>query len=914
MVDRSHHRNTAAVHIDGGGSTQLQKYAMMNLPEYGCPDHCSIQDSTDKDGYDHCSLRGNQDEMTAYGGTQTDAYEAVHMSNEEAMQWVDMNAPDKPLEERRAVAALFTRAALTRRAANLVDIEPTSVTPTYGPPEVEDDGSHTYGPPDVEDDVSFAYDPPNVEDDVFDPPPRDYDIEESEGVGNASTQRDNDTLFNLGAHTSSKQAGRRRRRAAKKKRQRELENAWPPLAPFVAPHGAAPKDSFEWTEEYTDQDLNTVRLRVEASVTQGELYDGPQDIATGHSCDDEDQEECPQTQRKEQFPARYEVLDRETGTTDGRGDHSRRKRELDRARVCSSLRNFAGRMLRMQSIVNTSLQIAGELQNELGGLEMSRKEGRSQEDRRRRCTALVQVLKSLGALIPGGTMDVHPVAEVDEGHILPDDTTVAPPSVVETRESEVADAEVAEIMAQESEGSDDGSMADMVESGVEDDMPSSETFDEEENTMLVKLAELSDIEALVVKMKQKVDESDIQVVDEDAEMENEHDVRNRHEGRGDATRGWDRYVKIDDEFFFKTNGTIDDDIRRGNLPNIKVTLGEVESYQAPDGNAQASRIVRVDGAANTVAQPDTSTDGWRMVKNTPDQGRPVLGRHNVLLSSGMPTKPGLEQCTLASQRDGECAYHAETGMLARNMQNQDCDSQADTGMLAQNARSQESPTKEILNNNMQTKEFLGEECLGNLQGKQKLTGDIEHAMTGVAKQAVRLTTGHLMEHNMLSQEDQDQQSDPMTMEDVDARIRAGMFEITRYCQILESQYHGPVDDDDGPSGDAPDRVTRVTVMTKGDSTTPPHSTGGDDTITPPTTPPPTTPPPTMEEQSELPYETEAAMAAEQLWDMTTLFIKCQVLAFFVAILVFSLYILYCETIGDETGAGPTMHYGPWRRP
>ena len=131
--------------------------------------------------------------MTVYGGTHTDAYEAVHMSNEEAMQWVDMNAPDKPLEERRAVAALFTRAALTRRAANLVDIEPTTVTPTYGPPDVEDD--------------------------VFDPPPRDDALDGSEGVramghtrdvgrGNASTQRSNDTVFNPGAYTSSKQAGR----------------------------------------------------------------------------------------------------------------------------------------------------------------------------------------------------------------------------------------------------------------------------------------------------------------------------------------------------------------------------------------------------------------------------------------------------------------------------------------------------------------------------------------------------------------------------------------------------------------------------------------------------------------------------------------------------------------------------------
>ena len=74
-----------------------------------------------------------------------------------------------------------------------------------------------------------------------------------------------------------------------------MENAWPPLAPVAAPHGGVPHDSFEWTEEYTDQDLNTVRLRVEASVTQGELHGGPQDdgatirahdiITTGHASD-----------------------------------------------------------------------------------------------------------------------------------------------------------------------------------------------------------------------------------------------------------------------------------------------------------------------------------------------------------------------------------------------------------------------------------------------------------------------------------------------------------------------------------------------------------------------------------------------------------------------------------------------------
>ena len=66
------------------------------------------------EGYDRCSIQGDQSEMTAYGGTQRDAYEAVHMTAEEAMEWVNMNTPDKPLEERRAVAALFTRSALSR--------------------------------------------------------------------------------------------------------------------------------------------------------------------------------------------------------------------------------------------------------------------------------------------------------------------------------------------------------------------------------------------------------------------------------------------------------------------------------------------------------------------------------------------------------------------------------------------------------------------------------------------------------------------------------------------------------------------------------------------------------------------------------------------------------------------------------
>ena len=112
-------------------------------------------------------------------------------------------------------------------------------------------------------------------------------------------------------------------------------------------------------------------------------------------------------------------------------------------------------------------------------------------------------------------------------------------------------------------------------------------------------------------------------------------------------------------------------------------------------------------------------------------------------------------------------------------------------------------------------------------------------------------------------------------------------------------------------------VTRVNVVTKGGSTTPPHSTVGTEggrTTTPHTTPPPTTPPPTMERQSEPPPATEATVAVGQLCDMATLFMKCQVLAFFEAIWTFSLYILYCEPLGDKKGVGHTMHYGPWRWP
>ena len=235
-----------------------------------------------------------------------------------------------------------------------------------------------------------------------------------------------------------------------------------------------------------------------------------------------------------------------------------------------------------------------------------------------------------------------------------------------------------------------------------------------------------------------------------------------------------------------------------------------------------------------------------------------------------------------------------------------------------NAWTRRNSTDQRLRNNVQTTDRPDDECLGNSHEKQLLSGDVKHATTPlagmqrIARQAVRTATGHLLEHNMLTQEDPNLHSGPMTMEDVDARIRAGMFEITRYCQRLESQYHGPLDDEDASGGGTPDRVTRVNVVTKGGSTTPPHTTVGTEGGS--TTPPPTTPPPAMERQSEPPPTTEATTAAEQLWDMTTLFIKCQVLAFFVAIGAFSLYILYCETLGDKTGVVYTMRYGPWRWP
>ena len=208
------------------------------------------------------------------------------------------------------------------------------------------------------------------------------------------------------------------------------------------------------------------------------------------------------------------------------------------------------------------------------------------------------------------------------------------------------------------------------------------------------------------------------------------------------------------------------------------------------------------------------------------------------------------------------------------------------------------------------------------------TRDITHAMTPVAgiqkitKQVVGTTTGHLLEHNMLTKVDPNGRSGPMTMGDVDARIQAGMYEITRYCQMLESQYQGPLYEDDASSDDTLDRVTRVTVVNTGGQTTPPHPTvrpGWGSTTPPRTTPssttPPTcrsTPPPTVDSRSEPPPASESAVEEEQLWVITTLFLKCQVLAFFVMIWAFSLYVLYCEMLEDKRGVGHNVHNGPWR--
>ena len=83
MVNRSHNRDPAAVHIDGGSGTQLQRYAMME-PEYA--------DSTDDMEVRPLQPEGRPGEMTVYDGTRMDADGAAYMSNEEARQWADMDA------------------------------------------------------------------------------------------------------------------------------------------------------------------------------------------------------------------------------------------------------------------------------------------------------------------------------------------------------------------------------------------------------------------------------------------------------------------------------------------------------------------------------------------------------------------------------------------------------------------------------------------------------------------------------------------------------------------------------------------------------------------------------------------------------------------------------------------------------
>ena len=232
----------------------------------------------------------------------------------------------------------------------------------------------------------------------------------------------------------------------------------------------------------------------------------------------------------------------------------------------------------------------------------------------------------------------------------------------------------------------------------------------------------------------------------------------------------------------------------------------------------------------------------------------------------------------------------------------------------------------------------------NLQGEQMLTGDITHALTPVAgiqriaMQAVRTATwlsvpigGIYGMCGMLYQ-------DMVTKEYVITTESSESANTRSECAVLEfadtvtlhiatittsgmltwrlQTRRIPVEQrDPWRRRIAHTCVTRVNVVTKGGSTTPPHSTVGTEggrTTTPHTTPPPTTPPPTMERQSEPPPATEATVAVEQLRDMATLFMKCQVLAFFEAIWTFSLYILYCEPLGDKKGVGHTMHYGPWR--
>ena len=294
-----------------------------------------------------------------------------------------------------------------------------------------------------------------------------------------------------------------------------------------------------------------------------------------------------------------------------------------------------------------------------------------------------------------------------------------------------------------------------------------------------------------------------------------------------------------------------------------------------------------------------------MVEKALCQVEPAPELHDVLLSDGMSVPLDRQQGMLTGQHEHKNAYHDETGMSARNVQ------------------SQKFPTKKYKDDKAQATDILDVGHRRNLQGEQMPMGGMTHATSPVAgtqkiaTQMVSTTTGRLLGHNMLTEVAPNRRSGPMTVGDVDARIHAGMDEITRYCRMLESQYQGPLYEDDASSDDTLDRVTRVTVVTTGGQTTPPHPTvrPGWGSKTPPrTTPLSTTPPPVVDGRSEPPPTSESAGEEEQLWVITTLFLKCQVLAFFVTIWAFSLYILYCEMLEDKRGVGHDVHYGPWKQP
>ena len=96
------------------------------------------------------------------------------------------------------------------------------------------------------------------------------------------------------------------------------------------------------------------------------------------------------------------------------------------------------------------------------------------------------------------------------------------------------------------------------------------------------------------------------------------------------------------EFFCRTNSTINDEIRRGNLPNIRVVVD--------DTKAQTRRVVRVNIAADPVAQPGAVADRWRVVENALGQGKPAPEPHDVLLSSGMSTQLDLKRVSTSRKR------------------------------------------------------------------------------------------------------------------------------------------------------------------------------------------------------------------------------------------------------------------------